>query len=149
MKCKFASSTFRLNAYGIMPPELNEHERKFAELLDADTSGTVLWWHRNEPRKPWSIGIVLPDGGRYFPDFAVGVSGRARGADVLLLETKGGHILNSDETLEKIVATHKTYGSPVMLTRRDDGSFWIARHIESRNRVEEDQAFRVENMAQY
>lgn len=70
-----------------MPPELNEHERKFAELLDADTSGTVLWWHRNEPRKPWSIGIVLPDGGRYFPDFAVGVSGRARGADVLLLET--------------------------------------------------------------
>jgi type III restriction enzyme len=63
----------RLNVYGIMPPELNEHERKFAELLDADTSGTVLWWHRNEPRKPWSIGIVLPDGGRYFPDFAVGM----------------------------------------------------------------------------
>ncbi|HRZ05577.1 MAG TPA: DEAD/DEAH box helicase family protein [Candidatus Competibacteraceae bacterium] len=139
----------RLNVYGVMPPDLNEHERKFAEWLDADPSGTVLWWHRNEPRKPWSIGIVLPDGDRYFPDFAVGVNGRARGAGALLVETKGGHLLNSDETLEKSVATHKTYGPPVMIKRRDDGSFWIVRYIESRNRVEEDQAFRVENMAQY
>jgi len=139
----------RLNVYGVMPPDLNEHERKFAELLDADTTGTVLWWHRNEPRKPWSIGIVLPDGDRFFPDFAVGVKDRLRGGGVLLLETKGGYLLNSDETLEKVVAAHKTYGSPVMLTRRDDGSVWIARYIPSRNRVEEDQAFRVENMAQY
>jgi len=139
----------RLNVYGIMPPELNEHERKFAELLDADTSGTVLWWHRNEPRKPWSIGIVLPDGDRYFPDFAVGVKNRTRGGGILLLETKGGHLLNSDETLEKIAAAHKTYGAPVMLTQRDDGSFWIVRHIATSNHVEEDQAFRVENMAQY
>ena len=139
----------RLNVYGVMPPDLNEHERQFAEWLDADPLGTVLWWHRNEPRKPWSIGIVLPDGDRYFPDFAVGVHGRARGAGVLLVETKGGHILNSDETLEKVIAAHKTYGSPVMLKRRDDGSFWIVRYIESRNRVEEDQAFRVENMVQY
>ncbi|MDG4598218.1 MAG: DEAD/DEAH box helicase family protein [Candidatus Contendobacter sp.] len=139
----------RLNVYGVLPPELNENERKFAELLDADPSETVLWWHRNEPRKPWSIGIVLPDGDRYFPDFAVGVKDRTRGGGVLLLETKGGHLLNSDETLEKVDAAHKTYGSPVMLKRRDDGSFWIVRYIESRNRVEEDQAFRVENMAQY
>jgi hypothetical protein len=139
----------RLNIYGVMPPDLNENERKFVELLDADTTGTVLWWHRNEPRKPWSIGIVLPDGDRYFPDFAVGVKDRTRGGGVLLLETKGGYLLNSDETLEKVVAAHKTYGAPVMLKRRDDGSFWIVRHIESRNRVEEDQAFRVENMAQY
>ena len=138
-----------LNVYGVMPPDLNETERKFAELLDADPLGTVLWWHRNEPRKPWSIGIVLPDGDRYFPDFAVGVNGRARGAGVLLAETKGGYLLNSDETLEKSVATHKTYGPPVMIKRRDDGSFWIVRYIESRNRIEEDQAFRVENMAQY
>jgi len=109
----------------------------------------VLWWHRNEPRKPWSIGIVLPDGDRYFPDFIVGVKDRMRGGSVLLLETKGGHLLNSDETVEKVVAVHKTYGPPVMLKRRDDGSLWIVRYIASRNRVEEDQAFRVENMAQY
>lgn len=117
--------------------------------IEHEKAITVLWWHRNEPRKPWSIGIVLPDGDRYFPDFAVGVNGRARGAGVLLVETKGGHLLNSDETLEKSIATHKTYGLPVMLKRRDDGSFWIVRYIESRNRIEEDQAFRVEHMAQY
>ncbi len=139
----------RLNVYGILPPDLNEIERKFAELLDADRSGTVLWWHRNVPRKPWSIGIVLPDGDRYFSDFAVGVNGRTRGGGVLLLETKGEHLLNSDETVEKAVAAHKIYGEPVMLKQRDDGSFWIVRYIASRNRVEEDQAFRVENMAHY
>ena len=44
---------------------------------------------------------------------------------------------------------HKTYGPPVILKRRDDGSLWIVRYIVSSNRVEEDQAFRVENMAQY
>ena len=107
----------RLNVYGVMLPDLNENERRFAKLLDADTMGTVLWWHRNEPCKPWSIGIVLPDGDRYFPDFAVGVKDRTRGGGVLLLlETKGGYLLNSDETLEKVVATHKIYGSPLMLT---------------------------------
>ncbi len=63
----------RLNAYGVMPQDLNEPERKFAELLDADTSGTVLWWHRNEPRKPWSVALVLPGGERYFPDFIIRV----------------------------------------------------------------------------
>jgi len=139
----------RRNVYGVMPPDLNEPERKFAELLDADPSGAVLWWHRNEPRKPWSIGIVLPDGDRYFPDFAIGVKERLHGGGVLLVEIKGGHLLNSDETLEKIIAEHKLYGSPVMLTRRDDGSFWMVRYIESRNRIEEDQAFRVGHMARY
>ena len=139
----------RRNVYGVLPPDLNEHERKFAELLDADGSGTVSWWHRNEPRKPWSLGLVLPDGNRYFPDFVVGVSGRTRSSGMLLVEIKGGHLLNSDETLEKIAAAHQIYGAPIMIKQRDDGGFWIARYIESRNRIEEDQAFRVENMAQY
>lgn len=66
----------RLNAYGVMPQDLNEPERQFAELLDVDTSGTVLWWHRNEPRKPWSVALVLPGGERYFPDFIIGVKDR-------------------------------------------------------------------------
>jgi type III restriction enzyme len=139
----------RLNVYGIMPQDLNEPERKFAELLDADTSGTVLWWHRNEPRKPWSIALVLPDGDRYFPDFAVGVKDRSRGEGVLLVEIKGGHILNSDDTLEKLIADHKIYGRPVMLNPKDDGRFWMVKYIEQLNRAEEDQVFRVENMGQY
>jgi type III restriction enzyme len=60
-----------------MPQDLNGPERAFADLLDADTTGTVDYWFRNEPRKPWSIGIVMPSGDRYFPDFAVKVAGPA------------------------------------------------------------------------
>ena len=56
---------------------------------------------------------------------------------------------NGVPIVEKVVAVHKTYGPPVILKRRDDGSLWIVRYIASSNRVEEDQAFRVENMAQY
>jgi type III restriction enzyme len=69
----------RRNVYGVMPQDLNGPERAFADLLDADTSGTVEYWFRNEPRKPWSIGIVMPSGDRYFPDFAVKVAGRTPG----------------------------------------------------------------------
>ncbi len=139
----------RLNVYGLMPQDLNDTERRFAEILDTDTSGTVQWWHRNEARKPWSVGIVMPNGDRYFPDFIVGVNGRSRYDDVLLLEIKGGHIVNSDETLEKLNAEHKQYGKPLMLTRQDDGKFWIMRYIESSRKAEQDQVFRIENMGQY
>ncbi len=69
----------RLNVYGVTPQDLNGPERAFADLLDADTTGTVDYWFRNEPRKPWSIGIVMPSGDRYFPDFAVKVAGHAAG----------------------------------------------------------------------
>lgn len=139
----------RLNVYGVMPQDLNETERHFAEFLDADTSNTVAWWHRNDPRKPWSVGIVMPSGDKYFPDFIIGVNGRNRHDGILLLEIKGGHIVNSDDTLEKINAEHKQYGKPLMLTWQDDGKFWIMRYIESSRKAERDQVFRIENMGQY
>jgi hypothetical protein len=139
----------RLNGYGIMPPDLNEVECRFAELLDADTSHSVAWWLRNEPRKPWSVGIVLPDGDRYFPDFIVGVTNRLHGDGIVLVETKGSHILNSDETLDKLNAEHKQYGKPLLLTKQEDGRFWIMRYVKSADKAEPDQVFRVENMGQY
>ncbi len=139
----------RLNVYGVMPQDLNEPERKFAELLDADTSGTVLWWHRNEPRKPWSVALVLPGGERYFPDFIIGVKDRIKGGGLMLAETKGDFILNNDDTLEKARAEHKIYGAPLLLTQKTNGQFWIARFIAKTNRVELDQAFRVEHLGQY
>lgn len=142
-------SRSRLNIYGVMPQDLNDTERRFAEMLDADTNGTLAWWHRNEPRKPWSVGIVMPSGDRYFPDFIVGVNDRPHGDGVLLVEIKGGHILNCEGTLEKIDAEHKQYGKPWMLTQQDDGRFWIMRYIESARKIEPDQVFRVENMGQY
>jgi hypothetical protein len=137
-----------LNSYGVMPAGLNETERKFAQLLETDTSNTINWWHRNEDRKPYSVGIVLPNGHRYFPDFIIGVNNRTRGEGILLVEIKGGHILNSDDTLEKITAEHKVYGNPIMLTL-DNGKFWMMDYIESTNKIEKKHPFRVENMGQY
>jgi len=139
----------RNNLYGVMPQDLNGPERAFADMLDADTSGTVEYWFRNEPRKPWSIGIVMPSGDRYFPDFAVKVSGRAAGDGLLLIETKGNHILNGDDTLDKILAEHKVYGVPLMLVQDAGGRFMTIKLFVNTGRNEEDQIFRIENLAGY
>ena len=139
----------RLNIYGVMPHDLNGPERSFAELLDADTSGTVEYWFRNEPRKPWSIGIVMPSGDRYFPDFAIKVAGRSAGEGLLLVETKGNHILNGDDTLDKILAEHKLYGVPLMLAQDESGRFMSVKFFPNTGRNEEHQIFRIENLAGY
>lgn len=139
----------RLNVYGVMPQDLNGPERAFADLLDADTSGTVQYWFRNEPRKPWSIGIVMPSGDRYFPDFAIKVAGRTAGGGLLLVETKGNHILNGDDTLDKILAEHKVYGVPLMLVQDAGGRFMTVQYFANTGRNEEDQIFRIENLAGY
>lgn len=138
-----------LNIYGVMPQDLNGPERIFADLLDTDTTGTVEYWFRNEPRKPWSIGIVMPSGDRYFPDFAVKVAGRTNGDDLLLIETKGNHILNSPDTRDKILAEHKVYGVPLMLAQDTGGRFMTVRFIPRTGLNEEDQIFRIENMPGY
>jgi len=139
----------RLNVYGVMPQDLNAPEQTFAQLLDADTSGTVEYWFRNEPRKPWSIGIVMPSGERYFPDFAIKVAGRTVGAGLMLVETKGHHILNGDNTVDKVLAEHKLYGVPLMLVQDDAGRFMTAKHFPNTGRNEQDQIFRIENLAGY
>ena len=139
----------RLNIYGVMPQDLNGPERAFADLLDADTSGTVEFWFRNEPRKPWSIGIVMPSGDRYFPDFAIKVTGRTAGSGLLLVETKGNHILNGDNTLDKILAEHKLYGVPLMLVKDAVGRFMTVKYLPITGRNEEDQVFRIENLTGY
>lgn len=139
----------RLNIYGVMPQDLNGPERAFAELLDADTSGAVDYWFRNEPRKPWSIGIVMPSGDRYFPDFAVKVVGRASGDGLLLVEIKGNHILNGDDTVDKVLAEHKVYGTPLMLTQDEDRQFMTVKFFDRTGRNDKDQIFRVENLAGY
>ncbi len=139
----------RLNVYGVMPQDLNGPEQTFAQLLDADTSGTVEYWFRNEPRKPWSIGIVMPSGVRYFPDFAIKVAGRTAGGGLMLVETKGNHILNGDNTVDKVLAEHKLYGVPLMLVQDDAGRFMTVKHFPNTGRNEQDQIFRIENLAGY
>jgi superfamily II DNA or RNA helicase len=80
--------TSRLNIYRIMPPDLNTWERPFAELLDRDSQGIVRWWHRNLPHKPWSVQVVLDNGGGFFPDFVVGIEGRKYENGGLLADPK-------------------------------------------------------------
>lgn len=139
----------RLNVYGVMPQDLNGPERAFAELLDSDTSGTVEYWFRNEPRKSWSIGIVMPSGDRYFPDFAIKVAGRSAGGGLILVETKGNHILNGDNTVDKVLAEHKMYGVPLMLVQDSGGRFMTVKHFPNIGRNEQDQIFRIENLPGY
>lgn len=143
-----SARTARLNVYGVMPPDLNRYEMAFAEELDKDLSGVVEWWHRNEPRKPWSVGMVLPDGGRYFPDFVVKVKGRAHGEGLLLVEVKGDHLLNSSDTLDKVLATHKLYKRPMMVMLEDGARFMTIRQDESGKNFP-DQIFRLDLMPHF
>jgi len=138
----------RLNVYGVMPIDLNRDEMAFAEMLDSDLSGTVEWWHRNEPRKPWSIGLILPNGAQYFPDFVVKVNGRSLGDGLLLVETKGDHLLNSGDTLDKVLASHQLYKRPVMLMREENGRFMTIRQ-DANGKNAPDQIFRLDLMVTY
>jgi superfamily II DNA or RNA helicase len=132
-----------LNIYGVMPPDLNNDELIFAEMLDSDLSDTVEWWHRNEVKKPWSIALILPNGHQYFPDFVVKVKDRTLGGGILLVEVKGGHLLNASETLDKSQAQHKTYRSPLMVSREKDGRFMTVVYNEKTGLNEHDKVFRV------
>jgi len=140
--------TSRLNVYGVMPPDLNRDEIAFAEMLDSDLSGTVEWWHRNEPRKPWSISLILPSGAQYFPDFVVKVNGRTLGDGLLLAEVKGDHLLNSGDTLDKVLASHQLYKRPVMLVQEDSGRFMTIRQ-DANGKNAPDQVFRLDLMVGY
>lgn len=135
--------TSRLNIYGAMPQDLNRDESAFAELLDSDLSGVVEWWHRNEPRKPWSIGLVLPNGAQYFPDFVIKAKGRSAGDGLVLVEIKGDHIMNSGDTIDKVAAMHPVYRQPMMLVREDSGRFMTVRQ-DTNGHNELDQVFRID-----
>lgn len=137
------SRSSRLNVYGVMPADLNRDELAFAEMLEQDLSGTVEWWHRNEPRKAWSIALILPNGAQYFPDFVVKVKGRKQGDGLVLVEIKGDHILNSDDSKDKLTAMHQLYKRPMMLSREDDGRFMTIRQDDNgKNHL--DQVFRID-----
>jgi hypothetical protein len=139
----------RLASYQVFPPDLNNDEKAFAQLLDSDLDGIVEWWHRNEPRKPWSIGLVLPDGRLYYPDFAVKVKGRTRGDGILLVEVKGEHLINSQNSHDKAVATHKLYRAPLMVTKEAPGRWMTLRYNDKTGKNEPDAVFRLDALAQY
>lgn len=108
----------RFGVYGVYPDDLNSWELAFAQELDADMTGTVLWWHRNPPRKAYSVGIPLPgqnEQQNFFPDIIVGVNDRALGNGILLVETK--RVVNDEEgnAQAKAQIDHPEYKKVMML----------------------------------
>jgi hypothetical protein len=142
-------TTARLGAYGVFPSDLNSHELAFAQLLDGDMSETVEWWHRNEPCKPHSVGLVMPDGKGYFPDFMVKVKGRSKGGGILMIEVKGEFLMNSNNTPDKAQASHGLYRHPLMVMREDSGRWMTLRFNENTDKLEPDAVFRLDALAEY
>ena len=139
----------RLNLYGIFPDDLNTWERPFAEYLDNDLTGTVLWWHRNPPRKPFSVSMPLPGQPDFYPDFIVGIKDRTRGKGILLMETK--RVINDQErnALIKAQAEHPDYGKVMMLYWEDKRDWQVVEYDPRKDSNFLDRVLRTELLAGY
>lgn len=142
-------ATARLGVYGAFPSDLNSHELAFAQLLDGDMSETVEWWHRNEPSKLHSVGLVMTDGKGYFPDFIVKVKGRSKGGGILMIEVKGEFLINSSNTPDKAQAFHGLYRHPLMVMLEKSGRWMTLRFNEKTDKLEPDAVFRLDALAEY
>lgn len=109
------------NVYGVMPAGLNTWEKPFAELLDRDSNNIVTWWHRNEPRQPWSVNVLMPDGRGFYPDFVIGIEGRKTEDSALLADPKLN--FQRDDEAPKVLAEHRSYGRVMILFL--DGVRWM------------------------
>ena len=112
----------RHNIYGVLPAELNDWERRFADVLDRDSNDIVRWWHRNLPHKPWSVNVLLPDGRGFYPDFVIGVERRRTEDHVLLADPK--YMFEQSEQEAKVQAKHRSYGR-VLILFLDGGTRWM------------------------
>ncbi len=100
------------NIYGVFPPDLNNDERRFAELLDIDEN--VLWWHRNPSQQTTSVALYGWSLGKgFFPDFVVGIKDRKVGDGIALVEVKGPQLQHFERA--KASARHKEYGLALMV----------------------------------
>ena len=118
------------NVYGVMPADLNGWEKQFAELLDRDGNQVVTWWHRNEPRKDWSVNVLLPDGSGFYPDFVIGIEGRKTEDGALLVDPK--ERFETSQQAPKVLAKHRTYGRVLILAK--DGLRWMTVGYDERAR---------------
>lgn len=137
----------RLNVYGRMPMDMDSSwERGFAEALDADSLGVVQWWHRNPPKKDWSVRVVLEDGRAFYPDFIIGVNGRKKELGALLADPK--LMFEMADELPKTHAEHPTYGRVLILTKQ--GPQWLTvRYDEKQQRAVPGREFLLADAAGY
>ena len=129
------------NIYGVHPEAMNSWEQSFADLLDTDGAGIVRWWHRNLPGKSWSVNVLLADGRGFYPDFVVGIEGRATENGVLLADPKWGF----DRAAEapKAAARHQAYGRVLVLHREGEALWMVVRYDELQRRALLDSEFRL------
>jgi hypothetical protein len=139
----------RLNIYGVFPGDLNTWERPFAEYLDNDLTGAVCWWHRNPPKKPFSVCMPLPGQPDFHPDFVVGIKDRRRGDGILLMETKRDINDQERNALIKAQATHPDYGKVMMIYWQERREWQIVEFDPKADRNYLDRVLRPELMANY
>lgn len=135
------------NIYHVRPEGLNGWEAEFADLLDRDGGGHVLWWHRNLPSQPWSVNVLMPNGRGFYPDFVVGISGRKTEDHALLADPKL-NFAREDEAA-KVLAEHRTYGRVLILSLGTDKR-WMAVDWDGKRRVPvAEREFRLVDAAGY
>lgn len=136
----------RLNLYRIFPRKLNTWEKSFADILDNDTSGTVLWWHRNGDsghEKAYSASCSIPGRNAFYPDFIVGVKGRHTENNILLIEIKES--INREDSIYKARAEHKNYKRVMTLTKKDDGWYIVINDKTGEHNII-DRPYRIDSM---
>jgi type III restriction enzyme len=136
----------RCNVYKVLPAGMNDWEVEFVKYLDADLTGTVLWWHRNPVRKPWSINILLESGAGFYPDFLIGIKSRPTKDNGLLADTKFGFDRSSE--IPKILAEHPSYGK-VQIVTKARGTWAIAKVDPATGRAVAGEAFRMASARGY
>jgi type III restriction enzyme len=142
-------SPSRLNLYGVFPGDLNSWERPFAEYLDDDVSDTVLWWHRNPSRKPYSVTMPLPGQPDFYPDFVVGINGRNLGNGILLMETK--RMINDQvgNAQVKVQAIHPEYGKVMMIYWHEKREWHVVEYNPSTDKNILDRILRMDLLNTY
>jgi hypothetical protein len=142
------AETAQKGAHGIFPNGMNKPEREFAEMLDEDDTGTVLWWLRNPENVGWATRMILPTGGRFFPDFAVGIKGRTTPDCIALVEIKDDGVdgrLHSDKNLLKIQVQHREYRN-VFWTYKGSGGFERLQYNDALKRIQPIDLFQISQM---
>jgi hypothetical protein len=134
------------NVYGAYPAAgMNRWEREFGQFLDGDDSGTVLWWHRNLPRKPWSVNVLMESGSGFFPDFIVGIKDRKRADNAILSDTK--YAWDTSAEFPKLLADHVTYGKVLILTKPPGQQGWHVVGVDASGRAHVERRFRLAEAA--
>jgi len=113
--------TSGFNVYGVYPAGMNSWERLFADFLESDMSGKLLWWHRNLPNKDWSVRLLLTSGKGFFPDFIIGIKDRPKPENALLVDTK--YAFDTAREAPKILADHDEYGR-VLIVHKTGEKRW-------------------------